>query len=40
MAIRGKSDSDYAACIETRKSVTGYVVYWEGIPVVVRSVMQ
>jgi len=40
VVIRGRSDSDYASFIEKRISVTGFVVYWEGVPVVVRSVMQ
>ena len=38
--LDGKSDSDYAACKETRRSVTGYVGYLEGSLVVARSVMQ
>ena len=40
VVIRGRLDSDYEAFIETRRSVTGYVVYWEGVLVVVRSVTQ
>ena len=38
--ICGKSDSSYATCVDTRKSVTGYVVYLEGAPVAIKSVMQ
>jgi hypothetical protein len=38
--ILGKSDSNYATCTDTRKSVTGYVVYLEEAPVAVRSTMQ
>ena len=38
--ISGKSDSSYATCVDTRKSVTGYVVYLEGAPVAIKSVMQ
>ena len=38
--LEGKSDSDYAVCQETRRSVTGYVGYLEGSLVVARSVMQ
>ena len=38
--IMGKSDSNYATCKETRKSVTGFVVYFEGTPVAVKSGMQ
>ena len=40
VVIGGRSDGDYASCIETRKSVTGHMVYLEGVPVVVRSVIQ
>ena len=38
--ISGKSDSDYACCTTTRRSVTGYVVYFEGAVVATRSLMQ
>ena len=38
--ISGKSDSDYATCKDTRKSVSGYVVYLEDAPITVKSVMQ
>ena len=38
--VSGKSDSIYAMCTDTRKSVTGYVVYLEGAPVAVKSLMQ
>ena len=38
--VTGKSDSSYATCIDTRKSVTGYVVYLEEAPVAIKSVMQ
>lgn len=36
----GKSDANFATCKDTRKSVTGYVVYLEGTPVAVKSGMQ
>jgi hypothetical protein len=38
--LRGRSDSNYGTDIETRRSVSGYVVYFEDAPVVVKSVMQ
>ena len=38
--IKGKSDSNYATCTDTRKSVTGYVVHFEGAPIAIKSVMQ
>ena len=38
--IRGKSDSNYATCTNTRKSVTSYVVYLEGATVAINLVMQ
>ena len=38
--IRGKSDSNYGTDIETRKSVSGFVVYLEDAPVSIKSVMQ
>jgi hypothetical protein len=38
--IRGKADSNYATCTDTRKSVTGYCVYLEDAPVTVKSGMQ
>jgi hypothetical protein len=38
--VSGRSDSDYAACTSTRRSVTGYVVKLEGAPVAVKSSMQ
>ena len=38
--IMGKSNSNYATCKETCKSVTGFVVYFEGTPVAVKSGMQ
>lgn len=34
------SDSDYAACKATRRSVTGYAVFMEGAPITVKSSMQ
>ena len=38
--IRGRPDSNYANCTDTRKSVTGFIVYLEDAPVAIRSVMQ
>ena len=38
--VRGRSDSNYANCTDTRKSVTGFTVYLEDAPVAIRSVMQ
>ena len=38
--LGGKSDSNYATCTDTRKSVTSYVVYLEEAPVAIKSVMQ
>jgi len=38
--IRGKSDSDYATCPDTRKSMSGYAVFLEGAPITVKSLMQ
>ena len=38
--IRGKSDSDYATCPDTRKSVSGYAVYLEDAPITLKSLMQ
>ena len=38
--INGKPDSDYATCTETRRSVTGYMVWLEGALISIRSVMQ
>ena len=38
--IRGKSDSNFATCSDTRKSVTGYCVYMEDAPITVKSGMQ
>jgi len=38
--INGISDSDYAACKSTRRSVSGYAVFLEGAPVTVKSSMQ
>ena len=38
--VTGKSDSSYATCVDTRESVTGYVVYLEEAPVAIKSVMQ
>ena len=38
--IRGKSDSDYATCPTTRKSVSGYGVFLEGAPITVKRLMQ
>ena len=38
--LRGKSDSNYASCKETRRSVTGFVVYLEDTLISVKSGMQ
>ena len=38
--IEGKSDANFATCKDTRKSVTGYVVYMEDTPIAVKSGMQ
>ena len=38
--IRGKSDSNYATCKETRKSITGYLVWLEESLIAVKSGMQ
>lgn len=38
--ITAKSDSNYATCKDTRKSVTGYVIYLEDALVAVKSGMQ
>jgi hypothetical protein len=38
--ISGRSDSNYAADPESRRSVTGYTVFFEGAPTAVRSKMQ
>lgn len=38
--ISGKSDSDYATCPDTRKSVSGFSVFLEGAPITVKSLMQ
>ena len=38
--ISGESDSNYATCVDTRRSVTGYIVKLEDAIVAVRSIMQ
>ena len=38
--IKGKPDSDYATCQDTRRSVTGYTIWFEDALIAVRSVMQ
>ena len=38
--IRGVSDSDYAKCPVTRRSVSGYATFLEDAPVSVKSAMQ
>ena len=38
--IRGKSGSNYGTDTETRKRVSGYVVYLEDAPISIKSVMQ
>ena len=38
--IKGKSDSDYAKCPVTRRSVSGYATFLENTPITVKSAMQ
>ena len=38
--INGKPTSDYATCTETRRSVTGYMVWFQSELISIRSVMQ
>ena len=38
--IRGHSDSDYAKCVEDRKSVTGYSTYLNDVPIFNKSKTQ
>jgi hypothetical protein len=38
--VKGKSDSDYATCKETRRSVTGLIVWLEEALIMVKSMMQ
>jgi hypothetical protein len=38
--INGRSDSDYAKDTQTRHSISGYIVYLEGVPVMHRSATQ
>ena len=38
--IGGRSDSDYASRKDTRRSVSGWPVYLEGVPISVKSSMQ
>ena len=38
--IRGRPDSNYGTDQETRKSVSGYVVYLEDAPISIKSIMQ
>jgi hypothetical protein len=38
--LRGRSDSNYGTDTETRRSVSGFVVYMEDAPVVIKSNMQ
>ena len=38
--IRGKSDSNYAKCPDTRRSVTGYIIYMEDAVIMVKNGMQ
>ena len=37
--IKGNSDSNYATCKETRRSVTGYIVWLEDALIAVKSSM-
>ncbi len=38
--IKGRSDSDYAKDMQTRQSISGYMVFLEDAPVMHRSAMQ
>jgi hypothetical protein len=38
--VTGKSDSTYSQCPETRKSVTGNTTEVNGVPVIMKSIMQ
>jgi len=38
--IQGKSDSGYATCLVTRKSLSEYGVFLEGAPITVKILMQ
>ena len=38
--ISGKSDSDYATCPTTRKSVTGFQIFLNGAPVIFKCATQ
>ena len=38
--LGGKSDSNYATCKDTRRSLSGYAMYLEEAPIVVKSIMQ
>jgi hypothetical protein len=38
--VSGKSDSTYNQCLETRKSVSGNTTELNGVPIIVKSIMQ
>jgi hypothetical protein len=38
--INGEADSDYAKCPMTRRSVSGNITYFEGVAIIVKSIMQ
>ena len=38
--LRAKSDSNFATCVDTRRSITGLVIWFEGAVIAVKSGMQ